>query len=84
PAALETEPARFDAMLTDQRLPRLQGSELARRALTLRPGLPVLLMSGNLSERVESEARACGVRALLHKPLGSRELAERLAETFRA
>jgi signal transduction histidine kinase/CheY-like chemotaxis protein len=81
-AAFEADPARFDAVLTDQMLPGLQGSELARRLLALRPGLPILLMSGNLSERVEAEGRALGVRAALHKPLALRELADSVAGLF--
>ena len=63
-------------------LPGLQGSELARRLLALRPGLPILLMSGNLGERVEAEVRALGVRAALHKPLALRELADSVAGLF--
>lgn len=81
-AAFEANPARFDAVLTDQMLPGLQGSELARRLLALRPDLPIVLMSGNLSEGVEAEVRALGVRAALHKPLALRELADRVAALF--
>ncbi len=81
-AAFEASPFRFDALLTDQMLPGLQGSELARCVLALRPDLPVLLMSGNLREHVEVELRAIGVRVALHKPLASRELADSLAGLF--
>jgi CheY-like chemotaxis protein len=81
-AAFEANPARFDALLTDHMLPAMPGSELARRVLAIRPGLPVILMSGNLGERAESEAREAGVRATLHKPLGLQELAEQLAALF--
>ena len=81
-AAFELDPNRFEAVLTDQMLPGLQGSELARRVLAVRPNLPVLLMSGNLGEALEAEVRALGVRAALHKPLASSELAEQLANLF--
>ena len=81
-AAFEANPLRFDALLTDQMLPGLQGSDLARRVLAIRPDLPILLMSGNLSEAVEADARALGVRAALHKPLGLRELADGVAGLF--
>ena len=81
-AAFELDPNRFEAVLTDQMLPGLQGSELARRVLAVRPDLPVLLMSGHLGEALEAEARARGVRSALHKPLASSELAEQLANLF--
>lgn len=80
--AFELSPHRFEAVLTDQMLPGLQGSELARRVLAVQPTLPVMLMSGNLGEALESEVRVLGVRAVLHKPLTSRELAEHLANIF--
>ena len=81
-AAFEANPGRFDALVTDQMLPGLQGIELARRVLALRPALPALLVSGNLSEHVEAEARSLGLHAALHKPLASRELADRLASAL--
>jgi len=79
-AAFEAEPLRFDAVLTDEMLPVMHGTELARRLLALRPTLPILLMSGNLSEAAEQSARDAGIRTVLHKPLGLRELAENLDE----
>ena len=81
-AAFEAEPDRFDAVLTDQMLPAMQGSELAQRILATRPAMPVILMSGNISELEEQRARDIGVRATLHKPLALQELAERLASLF--
>jgi len=72
-------PPRFDAVLTDEILPGLRGSEPTRRLIGLRPGLPILLMSGNLCESVEDAARGLGVRAALHKPLALRELADGVA-----
>jgi PAS domain S-box-containing protein len=78
-AAFEAEPGRFDAVITDLALPGMQGDEFAERLLQRRPGLPVLLMSGNLGPAVEERVLARGVRAVLHKPLGLQELAETLA-----
>jgi CheY-like chemotaxis protein len=80
--AFEADPQRFDAVLTDEMLPGLPGSELARRLLALRPGLPVILVSGNVGAALEQRARDAGVVALLRKPLGLQELAETLARTL--
>ena len=77
--AFAADPRRFDAVISDQRLPGLQGIELARQLLVIRPGVPIILMSGNLSEAEERLARAAGVRATLRKPLALGELAVRLA-----
>jgi PAS domain S-box-containing protein len=78
--AFEADPTRFDAVITDLMLPGLQGTQLARLLLAIRPDLPILLMSGNLSDAAEQAARDAGVRATLHKPLALSELAERLSK----
>jgi CheY-like chemotaxis protein len=75
--ALETfraDPARFDLVVTDQTMPGLTGQELARRLLELRPGLPVILVTGFSERIVEEEVRALGVRELASKPLAFRDL----------
>ena len=83
-AAFQADPDRFDALLTDQTLPGMSGSDLAQQVLQVRPRLPILLMSGNLTESSERSAREIGVRSTLHKPLALHELSERLASLFRA
>jgi CheY-like chemotaxis protein len=82
--AFLADPQRFDAGLTDEMLPGMAGSELAARVLALRPGLPVILASGNVGAALEQRAREAGVVALLRKPLGLQELAESLAHALDA
>jgi DNA-binding NtrC family response regulator len=77
--AFETDPDRFDAVLSDEAMPGLRGSEMAGRMLAIRPGLPFLLMSGNLGDEAERAAQASGIAGVLHKPLALRQIAEALA-----
>jgi DNA-binding NarL/FixJ family response regulator len=50
-------------------MPGITGMNLAREIAAARPGLPVVLYTGN-SERLDpEELDAAGVRALLHKPV---------------
>ena len=77
--AFAADPLRFDAVISDKRLPGLQGIELARRLLAIRPDVPIILMSGNLSAVDERLALAAGVRATLQKPIVLGEVANRLA-----
>ncbi len=73
-AVFRSDPGAFDAVLTDQTLPRLCGDALVRELLALRPGLPVLICTG-YSERVDEErAREIGAAALLMKPLDLAQL----------
>ncbi len=81
-AAFEAEPDRFDALLTDEMLAEMPGSELARRVRMLRPGLPVILMSGKVDTALQQRAKAAGIDAPLSKPLGLKELATRLSQAL--
>ncbi|HEV3010782.1 MAG TPA: PAS domain S-box protein [Burkholderiales bacterium] len=63
-----------DLVILDQTMPGITGMNLAREIAAARPGLPVVLCTGN-SERLEQdELNAAGVRALLHKPVEPDEL----------
>ena len=78
-AALQAAPERFDAVLTDQVMPHLPGTELAQRLRTLRPSMPILLASGFVGQGLDRLARDAGVTVLLQKPLHRIELAGHLA-----
>jgi CheY-like chemotaxis protein len=57
---------RISLLLTDVRMPGMQGPELATRLRSMRPGLRVLFMSGYAAEAVTSETLK--ETALLQKP----------------
>ena len=81
-AAFRAEPQRYDLVLTDQTMPDLMGAELAQEIRQLRPGVPVLLMSGYQGPQLTALAQAAGVRDILHKPLVRRDVAEALARAL--
>jgi PAS domain S-box-containing protein len=78
------DPQRFDLVLTDEAMPEVTGSELAREIRRLRAELPVVLMSGYGGAPLAARAAAAGVREVLRKPLHSRDLAESLARALGA
>jgi PAS domain S-box-containing protein len=76
---LRHQEQQFDLLITDLAMPRMDGRELADRAAEVRPGLPVLLMSGHPDEatrRVLVEAD----RPYLQKPFTAEELMSRVEE----
>jgi CheY-like chemotaxis protein len=79
-AELEAAPARFDAVITDEVMPGLSGTELAARLRRLRPDLPIVLVSGYIGPMMSARAHAAGVSRILKKPVQSRETANTLAE----
>jgi CheY-like chemotaxis protein len=80
--AFRTEPQRFDLILTDEAMPDLTGTELAREIRRLRPTVPIVLMSGHGGAQLAQRAAAIGVNEVLHKPLQRRDLAESLARVL--
>jgi len=74
------DPSNIDALLTDESMPGMTGSELARAVLAQRPDLPVMMMSGHVVVGLEQRALKAGICKLLHKPLTARELAQCLAQ----
>lgn len=70
------EPYQFDLILTDQRMPRMTGSELARKILLSRPGIPILLYSGYSEEAIQERPDKGGIRSFLPKPFSMKDLDE--------
>jgi CheY-like chemotaxis protein len=69
PAALAILGQRQDVRLlvTDIRMPLMSGTELARRAVALHPGIGVVLMSGYFPPLAT-------IGRVLHKPFDTRQL----------
>jgi CheY-like chemotaxis protein len=97
-AALRADPQRFDALITDERMPGMSGSALIREVRGIRSSLPVVLMSGYLgptADKVRESglfqtlgmsqkiAAALGADEVLQKPLSARDLATSLARVLR-
>jgi PAS domain S-box-containing protein len=56
-----------DVLVTDFNMPEMSGLDLCRQVRELRPGLPMAISSGYISDRLRLEAGTLGVRALLKK-----------------
>jgi PAS domain S-box-containing protein len=81
-AAFRSTPDRFDAVLTDQTMPDLNGLGLVSRIRELRPSMPVILMSGHDDAELHDRAQSVGVREVLRKPLRGRDIALALGRLF--
>ncbi|MBL0938476.1 MAG: response regulator [Gemmatimonadaceae bacterium] len=72
-------PAVIHLLVTDVVMPGLNGREVADQAIRLRPGLPVLFISGYTEEALlRKGVRESDDRTLLAKPFTSLELARRV------
>lgn len=73
-AAFRADPSRYDVVLTDYAMPGMSGVALAEELATIRPGIPILLVSGYLDE-VE---RTPVITAFLEKPCDVAKLGQHL------
>ena len=87
-SALTTVPTGFDVVVSDFNMLGSSGLDLAREVARLRPGLPVIIASGYVSDELRRGADEVGVHHFLQKqnlfeelvPLVLRVLAERGAQ----
>jgi DNA-binding NtrC family response regulator len=77
-AAFRADPQRFDALITDERMPEMSGSALIREVRGTRDSLPVVLMSGYLGS-TDHEAEE-----VLQKPVSRRDFAACLARVLKS
>ncbi|MEO1192888.1 MAG: response regulator transcription factor [Pseudomonadota bacterium] len=72
------EDETFDVVVLDLRMPGMRGLEGLRRMVELYPKVPIVLMSGMISQRDVSEAYAIGVRGFVPKTLAGKSLSNAL------
>ena len=70
--ALESRPENLQALVTDVRLPEIDGWEIARRARELNPDLPVIYVTGDSGADWRFEGVSGSV--LLQKPFANSKL----------
>jgi signal transduction histidine kinase len=81
--ALIDDPQGFAAVITDEVMPQLSGTQLTSALRRQLPHLPVLMISGYGGALLAQRAAAAGVTRLLTKPLQRAELAHALADLLR-
>jgi PAS domain S-box-containing protein len=73
---------RFDLLLTDVVMPRMGGMELAARLAELRPGTPVLFMSGYTGDAIVAQGHLHSGLMFIQKPFSQAVLAGKLREAL--
>ncbi|WP_260581318.1 response regulator transcription factor [Sphingopyxis sp. PET50] len=73
---------RFDCLVTDIRMPGMNGIELIERLHDERARMPVVVLSSVLDEQTRMRALALGARAWLAKPVTDAHLLGALASAM--
>jgi len=78
------QPHAFDLVITDMTMPALNGLELTRELLAIRPGLPVILCTGYSDSLNLLKSKEAGIREILMKPYAITNLAELIRKVMDA
>jgi PAS domain S-box-containing protein len=76
----ETDPSAFDAVISDQVMPKMTGLALLQRLKAIRPAVPFILCTGFSDGASEDTALAAGAGALFIKPVSPEQIAAKLRE----
>jgi PAS domain S-box-containing protein len=66
-AALRARPGEYDIVVTDYNMPGLSGLDVANELARIRPGLPIVISSGYITEDMVTAAAQAGVRSVMPK-----------------
>ena len=69
-------PAKFSLLVTDQKMPRMLGTELAEKMRTINPGLKVIVITGYIDKLSEEEISNNGSFEVLMKPIKMSEFSK--------
>jgi len=79
-ALFKANPNAFDLVITDQTMPTMKGTELAKNLLHIRPDVPIVLCSG-YSESINPDAvKAIGIKKFVMKPISRKTWSELIRE----
>ena len=73
----------YDLVVTDIRMPGMDGLELAETVRARRPWTPVMIVTGYGTQANEARAKAAGVTAFLRKPLSPETIEGSTAQALR-
>lgn len=59
----------FSLMITDLHMPGMKGLELAGKVSEIAPGMPVFMITGDVSGEIQCLAREAGILKVFAKPL---------------
>jgi PAS domain S-box-containing protein len=79
---IEQDLKAYDLLITDMTIPGINGKELAKKVLALRPDLPVILCTGYSSLIDREEATRIGIRGYMEKPLVMYDLVGKIKEVL--
>ncbi len=76
----EDFPNKFDLVITDQIMPNMTGIKLAENLLSIRPDMPIILITGYSDRALQTTVKEAGIRGFVLKPVLADELCASIRE----
>ncbi|TNF37770.1 MAG: response regulator [Gammaproteobacteria bacterium] len=73
-------PEAYEAVISDVRMPRLSGDQLAEKILSIKPDIPIALISGYSPDIDIAHLKQLGVSCFLNKPVENKKLMQIIDE----
>ena len=80
----QSDPDRFDMIVTDMTMPQVTGEKLAEKILKIRPEMPIILCTGYSDKINEKKSKELGIKAFVMKPIVFQEIAETIRQILDA
>jgi CheY-like chemotaxis protein len=81
-AEFKANPAKFDLVLTDFDMPKMNGDQLVQRIMAIRPSMPAIINTGNSQSITAEMVKTLGIRGVLKKPATTSKLAAMIREVL--
>ena len=78
----QSNPDRFDLIITDMTMPQMSGVKLSEKIKTLRPEIPVIICTGHSPLIDEERAKSIGIAGFVIKPVVTRDIARTIREVL--
>ena len=69
-------PSQFDLVITDYRMPDMNGDQLSKKILQINPQIPIIMCSGYSSEFSSQDAKDLGIKWFVRKPFLKKDFVE--------
>lgn len=86
PEALEffaREAGKIDLVITDYSMPKMTGVDFAKEVMRIKPGIPIILVTGFAEGSIQEKAKQAGILHFLMKPVNRHELAEAVRKALK-
>jgi len=79
-AVFTQDPGSFDCVVTDYSMPNMNGIDLSKEIIKIRPDIPIILCTGLSRDMDDSDMKKTGIRRVIGKPVNVNLLFEIIEE----